>query len=79
MSFPAKGQSVTLLMLNMDRRWGSNDGGNQSRESEKSMTHGEGRLLNEGEAEGEDFRGSRGPFMDESWVCRSTCRPLIPS
>ena len=63
MSFPAEGQSVTLLMQNTDRRRGSDDGGNQSRESEESMTHGDGRLLNEAEAEAEDLRGSRGPFM----------------
>ena len=40
---------------------------------------------NEGEAEVEDIRGSRGPFMHENWICRSTAgpsshleRPLVP-
>ena len=45
MSFPAEGQSVTLLVYDMDRRGCSNDGGKESPEGEKSRTHNEQKLL----------------------------------
>lgn len=47
MSFPAEGQSVTLLMQDMDRRGSSNDGGKESPEGEKSRTHDKQKLLDQ--------------------------------
>ena len=62
MSFPAKGHSVTLLMQDMGRRGGSDDGGNQSPESKKTVMHDEDEPLSK-KIGAEGLRGSRGLFM----------------
>ena len=68
-SFPAEGQCVPLLVQDMGRRGGSDDGSDQSPEGEEGRTHRESKLLNQ--AEVEDLRGCRGLFMHEVWPCRT--------